>query len=51
MLIGVFLLLVGILMFLDNLGYINFRFGDYILPIVLIALGVSMMTDRIKKRR
>ena len=51
MMIGVFLLLVGILLFLDNLGFIHFRFGDYILPLALIALGVSMMTDRIRKRR
>ena len=51
MMIGVFLLLVGTLMFLDNMGIIHYRFGDYVLPVALIALGISFMTDHIRKKR
>ncbi|UCG63026.1 MAG: hypothetical protein JSV52_07025 [Candidatus Zixiibacteriota bacterium] len=50
MLIGVFLLLIGALLLLDKVGVIHFDFGDYILPIALVALGVSFIADRWKKR-
>lgn len=50
MLIGVFLLLVGVLMLLDNLGLIHYRFGDFILPIALIAIGASIVAGNRKKK-
>ena len=50
MLIGIFLLLLGVLMLLDNLGIIHYRFGDYILPIALIAVGASIIAGNRKKK-
>lgn len=50
MLIGIFLLLIGALMLLDNLGIIHYRFGDYILPIALIAIGASIIAGHRKKK-
>lgn len=41
--IGIFLILFGALMLLDNLGWIDLKMGDYILPVLLIALGGSML--------
>lgn len=41
--IGIFLILFGALMLLDNLGWIDLKMGDYIVPIILIALGGSML--------
>jgi hypothetical protein len=50
-LIGIFLLLLGVLMFLDGMGLIYVEVGDYILPIALIALGISFIAGHFKKRR
>ncbi|UCE25556.1 MAG: hypothetical protein JSU74_05780 [Candidatus Zixiibacteriota bacterium] len=50
MLIGIFLLFIGVLMFLDELGVIHYRFGDYILPIALIAVGISIIAGQRKKK-
>ena len=51
MLIGVFLLLIVALMLLDNLGLIHYRFGEFILPIALIAFGASMIAEKSRKNR
>ncbi len=49
MFLGLFLLLMGALMILDNLGVIYIRIGEYIVPLALIALGASFILDRRKK--
>jgi len=41
--VGVILLLIGILMLLDRMGIIHGEVGDYILPIALIAFGISFI--------
>ena len=43
MLIGIFLIIFGGLMLLNQLGWIDIRLGQYILPVLLIALGASMV--------
>jgi uncharacterized membrane protein YfcA len=43
MLIGIFLIIFGGLMLLNQLGWIDIRMGQYILPVLLIALGASMV--------
>lgn len=48
MFVGVFILLMGLLMLLQRLGVIPGSFGDYIVPIALIAVGASMAFDRKK---
>jgi len=51
MFIGILLLLMGALMLLSRAGIINADFGEYILPVILIALGVSFMVKDKKERR
>lgn len=46
MFVGIFILLLGILMLLERAGVISGGFGTYILPILLIAFGVSMVFNR-----
>ena len=43
MFIGILLILIGLVMFLDHLGYVPGDVWDYILPIALVALGASMV--------
>jgi hypothetical protein len=43
MFIGVLLLLVGVLMLLERLNVITGSVWDYIFPMALVALGVSMI--------
>ena len=50
MFLGILLLLIGALMFLDKLALIDIRIGEYILPIVLVALGISFIAGHKKKR-
>ncbi|UCD63712.1 MAG: hypothetical protein JSW34_13375 [Candidatus Zixiibacteriota bacterium] len=50
MFLGILLLLIGILMFLDRVGLIHIHFGEYIVPVALIALGVSFIAGSKKKR-
>ena len=49
MLIGIFLIIFGGLMLLNQLGWIDIRLGQYILPVLLIALGAWMVAGH--KRR
>ncbi len=50
MFLGIFLLLLGALMLLDNLGVIYIRVGEYIVPVALIALGASFIAGHAKKK-
>lgn len=50
MFIGIFLLLVGLLMFLDRLDIVHIGFSEYVLPVALIALGVSFVAGSKKKK-
>ncbi len=49
MFIGILLLILGVLMFLERTGVISGSFGDYIIPAALVALGLSMVLDHKKK--
>ncbi|UCC44482.1 MAG: hypothetical protein JSU65_00710 [Candidatus Zixiibacteriota bacterium] len=50
MFVGVLLLLLGVLMLLDQLGYIYGDYWDYFWPVALIALGASMVFKGRKQR-
>ncbi len=49
--VGMFLLLVGIFMLLERAGFIPIHAGSYLLPVALIALGISLVFDRKRKIR
>jgi hypothetical protein len=49
MFLGIGLLAAGILMLLSEAGYIHGDFWDYLLPIILIALGGEMILKHKKK--
>lgn len=51
MMIGIFLILFGAMLLLDRLGWIDIRVGQYIVPILLIALGASMLAGRHKSSK
>jgi hypothetical protein len=48
MLVGVFLICLGALFVLNNLGLLYGGVGRYILPILLIALGGSIVIKKIR---
>jgi uncharacterized membrane protein YfcA len=50
MLIGIFLIIFGGLMLLNQLGWIDIRMGQYILPVLLIALGASMVAGHRRRQ-
>ncbi len=50
MFLGILLLLLGILMLLEEAGLISGDAWDYMLPVGLIALGVSMVFKDRKSR-
>ena len=43
MFVGFFILLLGLFMLLERTGVIDGTFGDFVVPIVLVALGASMV--------
>ena len=43
MFFGVLLIVMGILMFLDQIGIIHGDWWDYFWPTVIVAIGVSMI--------
>ncbi|MDD3732173.1 MAG: DUF5668 domain-containing protein [candidate division Zixibacteria bacterium] len=49
MFFGFLLILIGILLMLDKLGIINGDFWDYFWPVILVALGLSMIFKDRKK--
>jgi hypothetical protein len=51
MMIGIFLILFGALLLLDRMHLIDIRVGEYIVPILLIALGASMVVQKQKPSR
>ena len=50
MFIGILLLILGVLMFLDKLGIIYGSVWDYLIPVALIALGAECIFKRTRKR-
>ena len=50
MFLGIMLLLMGLVLFLEQFGIIRGDFSDFILPIALVALGASMVFDKNKKK-
>jgi hypothetical protein len=50
MFVGIILLILGALMLLERLGIIYGDIWEYLLPIVLIALGASMVFRSQNKR-
>jgi hypothetical protein len=50
MLVGVFLICLGVVFLLDNLGYLRGGILSFIIPLFLIALGASMILKRIGKK-
>lgn len=51
MFIGILLLIIGVLMLLDRTGLINIHVGEFILPAILVALGVSMISKGSKSKK
>lgn len=49
MFIGVFILLWGVLMLLERSGVIEGGYGEFILPALIIAFGVSLIFDKKEK--
>lgn len=49
MFIGVLLLLVGVLLLLQRFGIICGDFWDWFWPIVVIAIGLSMIFKNLKR--
>ena len=49
MFIGVFILLMGIFMLLEQMNIISGDFSDYLLAIAMIALGASIVFDKKRK--
>jgi len=51
MMIGIFLVVFGSLLLLDRMGWININMNQYILPIILIALGGSMISRKSQRNK
>lgn len=49
MFIGTLLLLLGLLMLLERLGIIYGSVWDYMMPLVLVALGVHLIIEHRRK--
>ena len=43
MFIGILLTLIGVFMLLERAGVVSGPVSDYIVPVVLLALGISMI--------
>ncbi len=48
MLVGIFLICLGALFILSNLGLLYGGVGRYILPILLIAMGASIVFKKMR---
>jgi len=51
MFVGILILLIGALYLLKNLGVIHGSFWSWFIPIVLIAIGLSMIFRGPRKKR
>jgi uncharacterized membrane protein HdeD (DUF308 family) len=49
--VGIFLVCVGILVLLSNLGIIRGDVWEYIWPLLLILLGVFLLSKRSRRER
>jgi len=43
---GVVLVVAGVLLLFNELGWIHGDFWDYVIPILLIALGIKLLFQR-----
>jgi len=50
MVVGLFLICLGGLFLLQNLGYISGGIGGLILPLIFIAIGLSMVLKGFSRR-
>lgn len=50
MFLGVMLLFIGIFWLLDSLNIVRLDFSEYILPVALIAFGISSMVSSWKEK-
>ncbi|MFH2037123.1 MAG: DUF5668 domain-containing protein [Candidatus Zixiibacteriota bacterium] len=50
MFFGVGLLLIGLFLLLDKLNIISGSAWDFILPVILISLGIDFIYDHLKKK-
>lgn len=50
MFVGTLLVLMGILMFLEKMGIIYGSVWDYFVPVAIIAVGLSIISERRRKR-
>ena len=50
MLIGIFLICLGLLFLMDNLGFIQGKIWDYVWPVFFIVLGASLILKRASVR-
>lgn len=49
MFIGLLLVVLGLLMLLDQMGYIRGDMWDYFWPLALVALGLSLLLEHWRK--
>jgi hypothetical protein len=49
--VGVLLLLMGVLMLLEEMGIIYGEVWDYVVPVILVAIGVSIIFNNVGRRR
>ena len=50
MLAGIFLILLGSIMLLARLGIIDIRMGDYLIPVIFIAIGAHLVIKHQNRR-
>lgn len=49
MFIGLLILAIGVIFLLRNTGVIQEKFGDIFWPVILIALGISIVVGKRRK--
>lgn len=51
MFVGMLLVVMGVLYFLERIDVLTDPIWDYFWPLAIVALGISFITDSKKKRR
>ncbi len=51
MFLGILILLMGVLMLLSQLGLITGSFWKWFWPVVIIAIGISMLSKHFMRRK
>ena len=51
MYVGSLILVLGVIMFLTQLGVLTGDVWDYVFPTALVALGISLMAERRRDKR